>query len=689
MTTFKELDIQLSYITLGEDNLAEKLICPLLKHAKTYKRSVGFFSSSVLKTIMDSIPAFVRNGGTIQLIASPNLSKEDIEAIKIGYEHRKDEQASIIEQCFTRDFEEEIAKLSDDGLVLLAELIASGLLEIRIATVSENDIGIYHDKLGILEDLYGNKVVFSGSANSSNNAYVYNYDKVRVFKSWDETQNEYVQDDAEEFDSLWYGTNPFIKTYSYQKAAEDAVLRVIERKKTGSSGKTSGGVDLRDYQKEAKKAWIDNGYNGFLVMATGTGKTWTAIYSAKELCEKEDVNIIICAPYKHLIKQWEGDLEKLFPDSRIILVSSENPSWEQDINNEFLWRQYKGYRQLIICTTMVSFAKDRFKKVMNQFSEPKLLIVDEAHRFNYSDDSLLTDYKYKLGLSATPYKGKDPVSGQKLMEFFGGRVYNLPIERALELNCLVPYNYYPIFVYSSAEEEDEFNKQTGIMASCFKNGKCIDTDKLARAYRARLRVLAMAGEKLSYLADIIGKTKVKDHFIVYCGDGKLFNDDGDAIRHISIVKEVLDSLGYKSSQFTASEDMNTRMELVETFNNGAIDSLVAIRCLDEGINIPSITDAIILASNDDYREFVQRRGRILRKYGDKKYANIYDVVVLPSLELTEWAKIEFRRINEYAKLAINGEKQLKDLNALLSKYGLTEDDVNVYDFDNMEAQLDE
>lgn len=684
MKTFKDIDIQISYTSLGENNLAQKLIIPLLSNAKSYKRSVGFFSSSVLETIIDAIPQFVRNGGSIDLMASPNLSKEDIDAITLGYEHRE----AIVKKSFTRDFEAEIDKLPDERLVLLEELIANNILEIKIAIVSNNTKGIYHDKLGILEDMDGNIVVFSGSANSSTNAYVYNYDKVRVFKSWEDAQNEYVRDDVEEFESLWNGTNANITTIDYQNAAKDAVLRVSEARKT-SGGKKKGQIELRPYQDDAKQAWIDNNYNGFLVMATGTGKTWTAIFSAKELCKREKINIVVCAPYKHLIKQWEGDLRTLFPDSQIILVSSENPSWEQEIKNEALWRKYNGYRQLIICTTMRSFSGDRFKKVMDLFEESRLLIVDEAHRFNYSDPSLNEDYKYKLGLSATPYKGKDPVSGQELMAFFGGRVYNLPIEKALELKCLVPYYYYPLFVYSSSEEEEDFGKWTGVMASCFKNGKCIDNEKLAKAYRARLRVIAMASEKTISLANIVKKTSVKDHFIVYCGDGKIFKNDGDAVRHISIVKKVLDSLGYKPSQFTANENMITRMELVDSFNKGSIDSLVAIRCLDEGINIPSITDAIIMASNDDYREFVQRRGRILRQYENKSFANIYDVVVLPSLGMTEWAKIEFRRVNEYAKLAENSEEQLSNLKSLLGKYGLVEEDINVFDFENMEDDLDE
>ena len=135
--------------------------------------------------------------------------------------------------------------------------------------------------------------------------------------------------------------------------------------------------------------------------------------------------------------------------------------------------------------------------------------------------------------------------------------------------------------------------------------------------------------------------------------------------------------------------MADRLELVDAFNKQEISALVAIRCLDEGINIPSIKSALILSSNDDYREFVQRRGRILRTYGNKKYANIYDVIVLPSFDMQGWAKIELRRFHEYARLALNWNDLEVKLADHLGAYGLTIEDVDVYDYEGMEELIDE
>lgn len=290
-----------------------------------------------------------------------------------------------------------------------------------------------------------------------------------------------------------------------------------------------------------------------------------------------------------------------------------------------------------------------------------------------------------LGLSATPFSGTSAAKGSELMRFFGGQVFNLPIEEALEKGFLVPYYYYPIYVSANDEEERKFNNQSRIMASCFRNGKLVDVDTFVKAHRNRLRIISMIDEKQTKLPQIISQIEEQDHFVVYCGDGKLFdNSSGEEIRHIQSVKKVLSEFEYKASQFTATENMQDRMTLVDSFNKGEISALAAIRCLDEGINIPSIKSALILSSNDDYREFVQRRGRILRKYNGKQYAKIYDVIALPSDNMDQWAKIELRRFNEYAKLARNWRDLKNELDNLLLRYRMSQEDIDVYDYEEME-----
>ena len=467
-----------------------------------------------------------------------------------------------------------------------------------------------------------------------------------------------------------------------------SILNVIKERQYIK--KNSEPIKLFDYQEKAIQKWVENGYKGFYVMATGTGKTWTAIYSAKKLIEDFPSLVVIAAPYKHLVKQWAEDVQKAFKDASILLISSENHQWYSIAKQLIIAQKYDPEKQIILITTIKSFHSDKFKNIMDLSSQEKLLIVDEAHRFTQRDEELHATFKYMLGLSATPINGKNNAAGVDLVKFFGGQVFNLPIEEALEHHFLVPYNYHPIFVSATVDEENRFNQISANMASCFHEGVLIDSERFVKYVRARLRVISMAENKISHIDEFINKIPVKDHFIVYCGDGRLFDDQrDDEIRHIQFVKDRLYNLGIKSSQFTATESMDRRMELVDMFNNNEVSALVAIRCLDEGINIPSIKSALILSSNDDYREFVQRRGRILRKYGDKKSADIYDIIVLPSRLTPKMAVIELRRYYEYARLALNHDGLLAQLDELLNEYDLTLDDVMFYTEINTEADLDD
>ena len=435
----KNLDIKRSYISYGDDNIPKAFLVPALRYAKSYQRSVGFFSSSVFLPIMDGIVSLFRNGGKIQLSASPQLSEEDIQAINLGYEKRD----KVITDAATRDFMSSFQEFDEVKLQLLVDLIASGTLDIKIATLTS--VGIYHDKLGIIKDFEGNAIVFFGSANSSINAYQNNYEKIRVVKSWDETENDVIEEEENEFESLWQGKNPYVNVLSYSESAKENLITIIHNKKTEAED-AKDPIKLRDYQEEAIAAWVANDYHGFYVMATGTGKTWTAIFSAKKLLEQHPAMVVICAPYKHLVRQWADDVIKAFPDAKIVMVSSENAKWESQLSDLIIRKKYQKDLQIIVISTIASFKMQRFNKTLGYSREQKLLIVDEAHRFTERPDALHKQFQYMLGLSATPFSGSSAQKGQELMKFFGGQVFSLPIESALERGFLVPYYYYPIYV---------------------------------------------------------------------------------------------------------------------------------------------------------------------------------------------------------------------------------------------------
>ena len=478
---FKDLLIKKSYINQGTDNFVDCLLNPALKLAKTYRRSVGFFSSSVFKLIINALPSFIRNGGRVNLIVSPSLSEDDIAAIQLGYERKED----LINRRFFEDFNSEIKCFDDASLEVLSELVARDILDIKVASV-KNDVGIYHDKLGILIDKDDNKIVFYGSPNSSVNAYQNNYEKVRVVRSWVAGEGDSVDDEVTEFDKLWDNQNEFLDVYNFMDSIKKSILNVIEERKFIK--KNSEPIKLFDYQENAIQKWVENGYNGFYIMATGTGKTWTAIYSAKKLIEDFPSLVVIAAPYKHLVKQWAEDVQKAFKDASILLISSENHQWYSIAKQLIIAQKYDPEKQIILITTIKSFYSDKFKNVMDLSSQEKLLIVDEAHRFTQRDEELHTTFKYMLGLSATPVNGKNNAAGVDLVNFFGGQVFNLPIEEALERHFLVPYNYHPIFVSATEDEENRFNQISANMASCFHEGVLIDPERFVKYVRARQKI---------------------------------------------------------------------------------------------------------------------------------------------------------------------------------------------------------
>ena len=227
------------------------------------------------------------------------------------------------------------------------------------------------------------------------------------------------------------------------------------------------------------------------------------------------------------------DVKKAYPSAHIILVSSENPLWEQQLTQAIIAKKYRRSEQIIVISTIASFQTSRFSTTIAKDKSEKLLIVDEAHRFTHRPESIKEQYAYMLGLSATPHSGSTAQKGKELLSFFGGQVFTLPIEDALDRGYLVPYYYHPIFVSSTQDEEQRFQGYTHKILSCFnKAGICINPDLLVKSLRGRLRVISMASEKQNQIHSFVDSVlkETKDHFIVYCGDGHLFDNDKGEVK---------------------------------------------------------------------------------------------------------------------------------------------------------------
>jgi len=644
------------------DNIVRDFYIPLLRECTVYKRAVGFFSSSALIELAYGISGLIENGGRIELIASPKLSAEDIAAIEDGLD-RKDQ---IIEACLLREIINVEGKFAEERLNLLSNLIASGRLEIKIAiTEKDNQIGMYHEKMGLLYDDENNIIAFAGSMNESVNAFSHNYETIDVFTSWSADEERVLTKQAA-FNALWNDYEPHIQVRRFPEVEK----QILERYSRGDlfkadSGQTDSGpsdvpveidgiyprvpvkVKIRKYQNEAIRNWAVNGYRGIFDMATGTGKTFTALAAVADLYRYTEKNlaVIIVCPYQHLVEQWKDDIEFFGMKPIVCYSASSQKNWRERVKDSIKGFNLGVLNHFCIVTTNATFSTSFLQSQLEQLRRNTLLVIDEAHNFGATKSSklLLENMEYRLALSATIERYGDEDGTAALFGYFGQKCIEYTLKEAIENDMLTPYYYYPVPVVLTENELEiylDLTKQlsAAIMRSPKKNGKRKLSQSAQMLMIKRARLVAAAINKISKLEEMISGYTNDTHILVYCGATTLQDldyvesePDSEEIRQIDAVSDLLgNKLGMRISQFTSNESAQEREIIKTEFADGKhLQALVAIRCLDEGVNIPSIKSAYILASSTNPKEYVQRRGRVLRKYEGKQFVRIYDFITLP------------------------------------------------------------
>lgn len=710
------------------DDMVRDFYIPCLENAVSYRRAVGFFSSSSLVEVSQGIAKMAQNGGKIRIVASPYLSDEDIEAIKTGYENRKE----VIEQALFRQLHEPVNYYASERMNMLANLVADGILDIRIAyTMDRSGMGMYHEKMGIIEDDEGNVIAFSGSNNESATAMSINYETMDVFRNWgDSSEKERVQLKCNAFHSIWNNNEPNIEVMEFENITK-ALIEKYRRKSTnfnidkeeypdGVSAEGERSIDkttiapripeefeLRDYQVEAIDKWEEQDFKGIFDMATGTGKTYTGLGAAARLSKRlEDrLALIIVCPYQHLVEQWVEDIV-LFGMKPIIGYSSSiQRSWKKNLESAIRDQKLKVRKREFFCfvTTNATFSSEFVQNQLSKIRSDILLMVDEAHNFGADNlrRLLLPNYKYRLALSATLDRHGDPEGTEALYRYFGGKCIEYSLEKAIGEGKLTPYKYYPVIVSLSDIELQEYDNLTTQIAKCLtkdKRGKTVLSEKGKRLALQRSRLVAGASGKIQALEKYIMPYIEDKHILVYCGATTVFDGnqenmqiDNDEIRQIDLVTDLLgNKLHMKVSQFTSKENVEERNILKREFADGSnLQALIAIKCLDEGVNIPKIKTAFILASTNNPKEYIQRRGRVLRLAEGKDYAEIYDFITLPrkldevtgiteeqmKRELT-LVKNELCRAEEFARIALNSVTALAIIDDIRTAYDLQDYIIN-------------
>ncbi len=709
---FEDITIKNEYRSLIDD-VVKDFYVPLLKNAVLYQRAVGFFSSSALVMISKGIEGLVQNGGTIQIIASPKLSSSDIEEIRKGYEVRRVIEKSLIRELGEIDSPVELEKLS-----YIARLVADGILDIKIAFLTtKNEIAMYHEKMGLITDNEGNTVAFSGSMNESENAFKGNYESFDTFCSWT-NDCERVFKKQMAFKAIWEDYEPGIETLDFPVAVKqrlyeyNADLRKCNSKANDSiteiqlESKEKGEIylpedfNIREYQCNAIQTWESRGFCGIYDMATGTGKTLTALASVEYLFRKNNnrLAIVIVCPYQHLVEQWVEDIVRFGIYPIIGYSASSQKNWKKNLEQAVRSFNLKVLDTFCFVTTNASFVTKKVQEQIIQLNEDALFIVDEAHNMGAANyrKCLPENIEFRLALSATIDRHNDDIGTEALASYFGDKCIEYSLKDAIENQMLTRYFYYPVLTYLDEDELEEYLDLTHQLATAIsKKGRELVLSEYAKQLLIkRSRVIAGARSKLPELKKQMETYKDDKHILVYCGATTIKDADAEDMdfgtRQIDLVTNLLgNEMGMRVGRFTSQESAQERAQIRTAFADGEmLQALVAIKCLDEGVNIPSIKTAFILASSTNPKEYIQRRGRVLRKFPGKDYAVIFDFITLPfpvdtlSFQRDEvinstkgLVKREIIRMLDFAEIAENPSETYDLIYDLKHGFGITEDDL--------------
>lgn len=468
----------------------------------------------------------------------------------------------------------------------------------------------------------------------------------------------------------------------------------------------------RAYQKQAYENWKNNGQKGLFAMATGTGKTLTSLNCLLNIYQKfHFYKALILVPTITLVDQWEEECER-FHFRHIIKVSSKNPNWKSDIDAIKLKEDFSISNEepsFIIIATYASFAREPIFQELVGFSKKTchqmLLIADEAH--NMGSGRILdrlggVKFLRRIGLSATPERQFDEVGNRAIMDFFGcqnGYTFEYSMQEAIDNGFLCRYKYYPHLVRLNDSEMTEYLRISFQLAKFYNSDSDsfpMSDDILKRLLLKRKRIVHKAQNKEDIFREIVMNRYSEkgnlQYTLVYVPEGAKPDDDTSDMFDVSetvanddytdslidtytqIVQEVSKTTTVK--KFTS--DVKGRSEILEKYAKGEIEVLTSMKCLDEGVDVPRSEMAIFCASTGNPRQFIQRRGRILRKHPDKHMAIIHDLVVAPEISRGQenfnmersLLKGELKRVRDFAVLSENADFAYAELEEILTYYNL-------------------
>jgi len=688
-SSFRELENLKPLYFLPNEAFAEEVLIPAFRLSEKADCMIGFFSSEALSTLAPGLATYINYSKySFRLIVSPFLRQNDLEAIEKGFRTPDEIVEDIFEPLIITD-----DLIQRHTLKCLSYLLKVGRIEMKFALIKN---ALFHPKVWLFENQH-DVIAAHGSSNMTLAGIQRNFEQITVSKSWtDPTQRYIIEKFRYKFDRLWDDKEVECYIISIPQAVKDSILcsyptnnppserdyRDLYYRATEKVGKApsiaedpasfiSSEFSIPDWivyesgpfkhQGQAVRAWTSSGFKGVLEMATGSGKTIAAMISTFKLYENhQPLLIVVAAPYIPLLDQWCGEIRQ-FGLNPVNMTTARNVADRTKLLKKLQRRLRTELSKVeAIVVSHDTLCSEEFSDVLSKFKCTRLLIADEVHNLGRSSFINATPnfYEWRLGLSATPIRQYDEEGTDALFDFFGPVVFRFTLEEAIG-KCLVEYDYHVHPCLLSKSEMDQWYDLTGkIKKSSWRREDGKPDDYLAKLYRDRRELLETIESKVANLASLLDRLDLNNlrYTLMYASD--------KAPEQLEQINSLLRNRGVLFHQLTAEETANhdKTKNIIQSFQHGEIQVLTAKRVLDEGVNIPQICQAFILASTTVERQWTQRRGRLLRTCSaiGKNHSIIHDFIALPpdtknglDPDTRSLIRSELSRIHEFASLARN------------------------------------
>jgi superfamily II DNA or RNA helicase len=712
-----------------------------LKNSYLFDLELGYFNSAAINVLSYSFATFIRNGGIMRMAINHIVSDKDKHAIEAG---EKGNVAAPFDITNIEELRKGLDEYGEHFFQCLAYLIQEHRIQIRIIKPKSTN-GLAHTKRGQFSD--GDTIVaFTGSANFTLGGFINNREEITLSfsNSPDPIIQKRISNRKKEFNDLMLGKDESVEylstedletaiTSQYGKLEIEDLLDVEKKLKqyklrnsefpsnvAEEINELSKGCPCfpygnpRDYQKQAYHNWKNNKQKGLFAMATGTGKTLTALNCLLHIYKVYNFyKAVILVPTITLVDQWEQECKK-FNFKGIIKVTSKNKTWRQELDTIKTKEAFNFSGQepsYIVISTYASFARENVFNDLMDFPQKTLrqilLIADEAHNMGAGRILDRLDgvrYIRRIGLSATPERQFDEKGNKALMKFFGCTddkyTFEFSMQEAIDKGYLCRYDYYPHLVHLTYDEMDEYLRISRQLCKFFNKdsgGFNSSEDILMRLLLKRKRIIHKAANKEDVFRQIMEQRyKQKGNLkytLVYVPEGnhpddynadkfidsESVSDDNDSDRIINTYTEMVRDISPTTTVKKFTSGIKERNSVLEDFSSGKLEVLTSMKCLDEGVDVPRSEMAVFCASTGNPRQFIQRRGRILRKHPDKHKAEIHDLVVAPVVNSTDECfsmeqsllRSELKRVRDFATMSENADYAYNELNEVLTYYGLS------------------